>query len=78
MFERNLTMGNVKADMSMSLDGIIAGPNDAPGHPLGEGGDRLHQWVYGLKSVSEPRAMDGGDTGPVVTRVTYQPPKSSS
>ena len=71
-------MGNVKADMSMSLDGFIAGSNDGPAYPLEKGGDRLHQWVYGLKSVCEPHGMEGGDTGLVVTRVTYQPPKSSS
>jgi hypothetical protein len=30
--------------MSMSLDGYIAGPNDEPGNPGGEGFDRLHEW----------------------------------
>jgi dihydrofolate reductase len=31
--------------MSMSLDGFIAGPNERPDNPLGDGGHRLHQWV---------------------------------
>ena len=31
--------------MSMSLDGYIAGPNDEPDNPGGEGFDRLHYWV---------------------------------
>ena len=31
--------------MSMSLDGYIAGPNDAPGNPGGDGFDRLHEWI---------------------------------
>jgi dihydrofolate reductase len=31
--------------MSMSLDGYIAGPNDEPGNPGGDGFDRLHEWV---------------------------------
>jgi dihydrofolate reductase len=31
--------------MSMSLDGYIAGPNDEPGRGLGEGGERLHDWI---------------------------------
>jgi dihydrofolate reductase len=31
-------------DMSMSLDGFIAGPNEGPGNGLGDGGDRLHEW----------------------------------
>jgi hypothetical protein len=30
--------------LSMSLDGFIAGPNDGPGAPLGEGGERLFAW----------------------------------
>ena len=32
--------------MSMSLDGYIAGPNDEPGNPGGDGFSRLHDW-YG-------------------------------
>ena len=31
--------------MSMSLDGFIAGPNEGPGNGLGDGGNRLHEWV---------------------------------
>src|SRR2546430_1549502 len=30
--------------MSMSLDGYIAGPNDEPSNPGGDGFDRLHEW----------------------------------
>jgi dihydrofolate reductase len=33
--------------MSMSLDGYIAGPNDEPGNPGGDGFDRLHEWGAG-------------------------------
>ncbi len=32
--------------MSMSLDGIIAGPNERPDNGLGDGGDRLHTWLF--------------------------------
>jgi dihydrofolate reductase len=31
--------------MSMSLDGYVAGPNEGPGNGLGDGGERLHEWV---------------------------------
>ena len=31
--------------MSMSLDGFIAGPNERLDNGLGDGGDRLHEWV---------------------------------
>jgi dihydrofolate reductase len=32
--------------MSMSLDGFIAGPNESPDNGLGDGGERLHEWVF--------------------------------
>ena len=38
-------MGNVVLDMSMSLDGFIAGPDDGPDHGLGVDGHRLHAWL---------------------------------
>jgi len=37
-------MGKVAVGLSMSLDGFIAGPNDGPGNPLGDGGMRLFDW----------------------------------
>jgi dihydrofolate reductase len=37
-------MGKVAVGLSMSLDGFIAGPNDGPEHPMGEGGERLFAW----------------------------------
>jgi dihydrofolate reductase len=40
-------MGKVATGLSMSLDGFIAGPNDGPGQPLGEGGERLFEWFSG-------------------------------
>jgi len=32
--------------MSMSLDGFITGPNVGPGNGLGDGGERLHEWIF--------------------------------
>ena len=32
--------------MSMSLDGFVAGPNESPQNGLGDGGDRLHHWIF--------------------------------
>jgi dihydrofolate reductase len=37
-------VGKVAMGLTMSLDGFIAGPNDGPGQPLGEGGMRLFEW----------------------------------
>jgi hypothetical protein len=46
-------MARLTLDISMSLDGFIAGPNPTLEHPLGEGGERLHQWAFPLKSFRE-------------------------
>ena len=40
-------MTTVGAGITTSLDGYITGPNDGPGKGLGEGGERLHYWVFG-------------------------------
>ena len=40
-------MSKVAAGITTSLDGYITGPNDGPGQGLGEGGERLHYWVFG-------------------------------
>src|SRR5215218_7498590 len=40
-------MTKVFAGVTTSVDGYIAGPNDGPGKGLGEGGERLHYWVFG-------------------------------
>jgi dihydrofolate reductase len=49
-------------DMSTSLDGFIAGPNERPDNGLGDGGERLHEWVF-------PGAR-GGDFDAAVKRLT--------
>lgn len=40
-------MGKVILDMTMSLDGFIAAANRRPEEPLGDGGERLHEWAFG-------------------------------
>src|SRR5919204_1057916 len=40
-------MTKVAAGITISLDGYITGPNDRPGAGLGDGGERLHHWVFG-------------------------------
>ena len=46
-------MGSVVIEMSMSLDGYIAAPNDNPEQGLGEDGMRLHNWAFDDPSVFE-------------------------
>ena len=40
-------MGKVLVQLSMSLDGFIAGPNDGPENSLGDGGEQLFKWYSG-------------------------------
>src|SRR5690242_2110159 len=57
-------MGKVVAEITISLDGFAAGPNPTLEEPLGQGGDKLHEWAYPLKSFREPHGLPGGETGP--------------
>jgi dihydrofolate reductase len=54
-------MPKVTFDITMSLDGFVAGPNDSLEQPLGEGGERLHEWVYGLESWRGRHGLEGGE-----------------
>jgi dihydrofolate reductase len=56
-------MSKVIAGITTSVDGYIAGPDDGPSKGLGEGGERLHYWVFGgpWSYENEPR---GEPTGP--------------
>ena len=51
-------MGKVTFNMTMSLDGFVAGANDAPDNPLGDGGDPLFNWY---NSGDTEYKMPGGD-----------------
>jgi dihydrofolate reductase len=55
-------MTAVVLDISMSLDGYIAGPEPGPEQPLGRGGERLHEWAYRLASFRERHGESGGVT----------------
>jgi dihydrofolate reductase len=56
------TMGKLTLEITMSLDGFVAGPNQTIAQPLGEGGERLHEWVYGLATWRESHGEPGGET----------------
>jgi dihydrofolate reductase len=55
-------MTKVAAGITTSLDGYITGPNDGPGRGLGDGGERLHFWVFGgpWSYEEEPRGEATG------------------
>ena len=54
-------MTKLRCDISISLDGFVAGPNQSEENPLGEGGERLHDWVISLASWREAHAKQGGE-----------------
>ena len=56
-------MTKVLAAITTSVDGYITGPNDGPGKGLGEGGERLHYWVFGGPWAydSEPKGEATGE-----------------
>ena len=53
-------MSQVIADITMTLDGFIAGPNDGVEKPLGEGGERIHEWLYDSTSWRKLHGLEGG------------------
>ena len=54
-------MTQLKLDISVSLDGFVAGPNQTLEEPLGEGGELLHEWVLATKSWRESHGREGGE-----------------
>ncbi len=54
-------MSKVRSHISISLDGFVAGPNQSEENPLGEGGQRLHEWVFPLAAWRESHGKQGGE-----------------
>jgi dihydrofolate reductase len=57
-------MPNLILDISVSLDGYVAGPNPSLDDPLGQGGMQLHEWVLSTKAWRESHGQEGGEEGP--------------
>jgi dihydrofolate reductase len=54
-------VARLRFNISMSLDGFIAGPNQSEEDPLGKGGMQLHEWAFGLAAWREPHGQEGGE-----------------
>ena len=54
-------MARLICDISISLDGFVAGPNPSLEKPLGEGGDLLHEWAFAAMSWREAHGLEGGE-----------------
>src|SRR3954451_3605497 len=59
MVSRDMT--KLFTDISISLDGFVAGPDPSLDDPLGKGGEQLHEWVFSLRSWREPHGLEGGE-----------------
>jgi dihydrofolate reductase len=54
-------MARLICDISISLDGFVAGPNPSLEEPLGEGGELLHEWAFAATSWREAHGLEGGE-----------------
>jgi dihydrofolate reductase len=65
---RRAAMGKVIAEISMSLDGFVAGPNVRVGNGMGDDGDRLHDWRFDAKTETDDAIVDetNASTGAVL------------
>ncbi len=57
-------MSKLKFEISVSVDGYVAGPNQSEENPLGEGGEDLHEWVVKLSAWREAHGREGGEVNP--------------
>src|SRR3954452_16534570 len=55
-------MMGVTADISMSVDGYVAGPGATLEEPLGAGGEQLHEWATRLAAWRASHGLEGGET----------------
>ena len=56
-------MSSVTSQISISLDGFLAGPDQSFEDPLGKGGVRLHEWALATVSWREQHGREGGESG---------------
>src|ERR687886_757871 len=61
MWTEGGSMSKLKLNITMSIDGFVAGPDQSPEHPLGIGGEKLHDWLVPLKAFRESHDAEGGE-----------------
>lgn len=65
-------MGKLRFQLSVSLDGFVAGPDQSEDNPLGVGGEGLHEWIIKLEAWRKQEGLEGGEVNastPVVEAV---------
>jgi dihydrofolate reductase len=55
-------LGIVRTHMTTTLDGYVAGPNQGPDAPFGEGTEHLNDWMLSIRTAREMFGMEGGET----------------
>src|SRR5256712_5408251 len=61
MLREGGSMSKLKLNITMSIDGFVAGPDQSPEHPLGVGGEELHDWLVPLKALRESHGEESGE-----------------
>jgi dihydrofolate reductase len=56
-------MSKLRFNITMTLDGYVAGPNQSVDHPIGEGTEHLHDWLFNTKAFHEMHGGDAGEAG---------------
>lgn len=54
-------MSRLRFQISVSLDGFVAGPDPSEEEPLGVGGEEIHRWVIKLAAWRKPHGREGGE-----------------
>jgi dihydrofolate reductase len=65
-------MSIFRFQISVSLDGYVAGPDQSEENPLGVGGEDLHEWVVKLEAWRKPHGLEGGEvnaSAPVIEEI---------
>jgi dihydrofolate reductase len=58
---RGGSMSKIRFQLSVSLDGYVAGPDQSEDNPLGVGGEDLHEWIVELEAWRKMHGMEGGE-----------------
>ena len=54
-----MTISKVFVDIGLSLDGFLAGSNGGPANPLGDGGIKIHDWMFKQKAFLQHIKLEG-------------------
>ncbi len=72
------TMGKLVLEISISLDGFVAGPDQTLEAPLSQSGELLHEWAIATASFRRVHGMTGGQASrdSAIVEETADPPRS--